>query len=66
MLRNHWLAEAIPDFDAELIVLFQTHQVTPYVGHRPGRNEPRVNKRRPKILKLMTEPRPNSPSSQSV
>lgn len=64
MLGNLWLAKAIHDFDAELCVLFQTHQVTPKVGHRPGRNEPRVNKRRPKILKLMTEPRPKSPSSQ--
>lgn len=58
ILGNLWLANAIHDFDAELRLLFQTHQVTPKVGHRPGRNEPRVNKRRPKILKLMTEPRP--------
>jgi hypothetical protein len=64
ILGNLWLANAIHDFDVELRVLFQTHQVTPKVGHRPGRNEPRVNKRRPKILKLMTEPRPKNPSRQ--
>ena len=27
------------------------------VGHRPDRVEPRVNKRRPKVLALMTKPR---------
>jgi hypothetical protein len=62
MLGNLWLANAIHDFDAQLCQLFQTHQVTLKVGHRPDRNEPRVNKRRPKILKLMTEPRPKKPS----
>jgi hypothetical protein len=58
MLGNLWLSSAIHHFDRELQILFQTHQVTLKVGNRPGRNEPRVNKRRPKILKLMTEPRP--------
>ncbi len=64
ILGNLWLANAVHDFAPELRLLFQTHQVTPKVGHRPGRNEPRVNKRRPKILKLMTEPRPTKPSRQ--
>ncbi|MFY9255175.1 MAG: hypothetical protein WAO83_17120 [Fuerstiella sp.] len=27
------------------------------VGHRPDRVEPRVSKRRPKVLALMTKPR---------
>lgn len=58
MLGNLWLASAIHHFDGPLRTLFQTHQVTLKVGNRPGRVEPRVNKRRPKILKLMTEPRP--------
>jgi hypothetical protein len=57
MLGALWLASAIHDFGAELPTLLQTHQVALKVGNRPGRNEPRVNKRRPKILKLMTEPR---------
>ena len=61
ILGNLWLVSAIHHFDAELRELFQTHQVTIKVGHRPGRNEPRANKRRPKILKLMTEPRPKKP-----
>jgi hypothetical protein len=58
MLGALWLASAIHDFSAELRTLLQSHQVTLKVGNRPGRNEPRANKRRPKILKLMTEPRP--------
>ena len=37
--------------------LFFEHQITIKVGHRPGRNEPRANKRRPKILQLLTKPR---------
>lgn len=58
MLGALWLANAIHGSSAELRSLFQKHQLTTKVGHRPGRNEPRVNKRRPKILKLMTQPRP--------
>lgn len=58
MLGNLWLASAIHNFDSRLPQWFQTHQVALQVGNRPGRNEPRVNKRRPKVLKLMTEPRP--------
>lgn len=58
MLGGLWLAAAIHDFHGALPTLLITHQTTPTVGNRPGRNEPRVNKRRPKILKLMTEPRP--------
>jgi hypothetical protein len=57
MIGNLWLANTIQDVSAELQALFQTHQLTLKVGNRPGRNEPRVNKRRPKMLKLMTEPR---------
>jgi hypothetical protein len=36
---------------------FVSSQITIKVGHRPGRNEPRANKRRPKILQLLTKPR---------
>ena len=66
MLGNLWLAAAIISVDAELRALFQTHQITLKVGNRPGRNEPRVNKRRPKMLKLMTEPRPKNPTRQAA
>ena len=65
ILGNLWLSNAIQNFASELRSLLQTHQVTLKVGHRPGRNEPRVNKRRPKMLKLMTEPRPK-PSTRRV
>ncbi len=57
MLGNLWLSNAIHQL-AELSELFVAHQIGLKVGNRPGRNEPRVNKRRPKILALMTEPRP--------
>ena len=58
MLGNLWLANALQSRDDTLGVLLQAHQVALEVGQRGGRNEPRANKRRPKILKLMTEPRP--------
>jgi hypothetical protein len=35
----------------------QEQGVCAIIGSRPGRVEPRANKRRPKILKLMTVPR---------
>jgi len=57
MLGNLWLSSAIHHFDDELRVLFQSHQVALTVGNRPDRNEPRVNKRRPKLIALMTKPR---------
>ena len=66
MLGNLWLSAAIQSVTAELRILFQTHQIALKVGNRPGRNEPRVNKRRPKVLKLMTEPRPKSPARQAA
>lgn len=62
MLGNLWLCAATQSVDTNLRTLFQTHQTTLKVGNRPGRNEPRVNKRRPKMLKLMTEPRPKKPA----
>ena len=66
MLGNLWLSAAIQSIDAELRTLFQTHQIALKVGNRPGRNEPRVNKRRPKVLKLMTDPRPKRPPRQAA
>lgn len=66
MLGNLWLSAAIQSAGAELRTLFQTHQIALQDGNRPGHNEPRVNKRRPKVLKLMTEPRPKSPACQAA
>lgn len=57
MLGNLWLSNAIGRVDADMRALFLKHQITIKVGHRPGRNEPRANKRRPKILQLLTKPR---------
>lgn len=57
MLGNLWLSSAIHHFAGELHILFRTHQVALTVGNRPDRNEPRVNKRRPKLIALMTKPR---------
>ena len=57
LFGNLWLSNAIRGVDAGLRDLFFEHQITIKVGHRPGRNEPRANKRRPKILQLLTKPR---------
>lgn len=40
-----------------LAQLGQSAPADEVVGHRPDRFEPRVNKRRPKVLALMTKPR---------
>jgi len=60
MLGNLWLAGAIHHFSRDAHDLRLAHQVTIRVGYRPNRSEPRENKRRPKILKLMTKPRAES------
>lgn len=57
MLGNLWLCSAVSGVDSSLRALFVRHQTSVKVGHRPGRTEPRANKRRPKILALLTEPR---------
>ena len=57
MIGNLWLANVVQDLGHRVRELLRTHQLTMQVGNRPGRNEPRVNKRRPKVLKLMTKPR---------
>ncbi len=57
LFGNLWLSNAIRGVDAGLHELFLQHHDTIKVGHRPGRNEPRANKRRPKILQLLTKPR---------
>jgi len=57
LFGNLWLCNAIRPADAAWRELFLAHQITIQVGHRPGRSEPRANKRRPKILQLLTQPR---------
>jgi hypothetical protein len=57
LFGNLWLSNAIRGVDAGLHELFLQHHITIKVGHRPDRNEPRANKRRPKILQLLTKPR---------
>jgi hypothetical protein len=57
MLGNLWLCSAMTGVDESFRELFASHQLSIRVGHRAGRTEPRANKRRPKILALLTEPR---------
>jgi putative transposase len=57
LFGNLWLSNAIRGVDVGMRALFFEHHITIKVGHRPGRNEPRANKRRPKILQLLTKPR---------
>lgn len=57
MLGSLWLFSATRPADADWRELLLEHQLTIKVAHRPGRSEPRANKRRPKILQLLTKPR---------
>lgn len=56
LLANNWLLASVM-LTAELIELGQQTSVSEIVGHRPDRVEPRANKRRPKLLALLTKPR---------
>jgi len=57
LLGTSWLLCAVIDVTAELSALGQAVSSSERVGHRPGRVEPRKNKRRPKLIALMTKPR---------
>jgi hypothetical protein len=57
LLGNLWLINAVVNLTAELAELRFRQQTETPVGHRPDRCEPRANKRRPKILALLTKPR---------
>jgi hypothetical protein len=57
LLATNWLLCAVIGVTAELAQLGQAMPCSEQVGHREGRHEPRANKRRPKILALMTKPR---------
>ena len=57
MLSTNWLLCACTDVTEAMSVASQAQGVCAVVGNRPGRIEQRANKRRPKILKLMTTTR---------
>ncbi len=57
LLATNWLLCAVIGVSQELATLGQEASRSQRVGHRDGRVEPRVNKRRPKILALMKKPR---------
>jgi hypothetical protein len=57
LLATNWLLCAVIGITAELAGLGQGMPCSEQVGHREGRIEPRKNKRRPKLLALMTKPR---------
>ena len=54
MLATNWLLCACVGVTEAMAVSAQRQGVCAVVGQRPGRVEPRENKRRPKVLKLMT------------
>ena len=57
MLSSGWVLLAVIGVTDALAQLGQSAPADEVVGHRPDRFEPRVNKRRPKVLALMTKPR---------
>ena len=57
MLSTNWLLCACTDVNKAMSVACQAQGVCAVVGNRPGRIEHRANKRRPKVLKLMTTTR---------
>ena len=56
LLANNWVLASIR-LTKELIQLGLAASSSEAVGNRPDRIEPRANKRRPKILALLTKPR---------
>lgn len=57
MLGANWLLCGVIGVSETMASLGQSQPADATVGHRPGRFEPRKNKRRPKVLALMTKPR---------
>ncbi len=57
MLATNWLLCAVNGVSEAMAALGQSQPTDELVGHRSGRYEPRKNKRRPKVLALMTKPR---------
>jgi hypothetical protein len=56
LLANNWLLGSVM-LTVELIEIGQQTSASEMVGNRPDRVEPRANKRRPKLLALLTKPR---------
>jgi hypothetical protein len=56
LLANNWLLASVM-LTVELIELGQQTSASEFVGNRLDRVEPRANKRRPKLLALLTKPR---------
>lgn len=57
LLATNWLLCACVGVNQAMVTSAQAQGVCAIVGNRPGQCEPRENKRRPKVLKLMTIPR---------
>jgi hypothetical protein len=57
LLGNLWLVNVVLELTAELRELRERQQTEIVVGQRPDRYEPRANKRRPKMIALLTKPR---------
>lgn len=57
LISSGWVLLAVIGVTDALAQLGQSAPADEVVGNRPDRFEPRVNKRRPKILALMTKPR---------
>ncbi|MDM4019473.1 IS4 family transposase [Roseiconus lacunae] len=57
LLATNWLLCGARGTNEALVELGQSQPLDEVIGHRPDRVEPRVNKRRPKVLKLMSKPR---------
>ena len=57
LLGTNWLLGALIGVTDILAQLGQEASSSERVGHRPDRIEPSANKRRPKVLALMTKPR---------
>ena len=57
LLATNWLLCACVGVSHAMAVSAQLQGTCSIVGNRPDRSEPRENKRRPKVLKLMTIPR---------
>ncbi|MDZ4849690.1 MAG: hypothetical protein SGI77_10375 [Pirellulaceae bacterium] len=57
LLGTNWLLCAVIGVTVELAQLGQEASSSERVGNRPDRVEPRVNKRRPKVIALMSKPR---------
>ena len=57
LLATNWLMCAATGLNETQVRFAQQQPLDEVVGHRPDRCEPRANKRRPKVLALMTLPR---------